>query len=597
MKNLISYFVLALIVFPKTIFSQLSLDIVYPREEQVVTAFDSTFIFGSVSNPLAVLHVNEIPVKVYPNGAFLGVVPVTSGNFIFSCTATVNTDTIRVSRNVFIPPYLSSTPSDTVAIDSNFIFPNEDIELSAGDYLQVAFKGTPGLLSSCSILGLIENGAMAEASPWKEFYWGEAVFGEDKPPITPEIRGVYHGVFKIPNGTELSNAEIEFQVNGANGTIIKAKAKGKISVRNDIIPRIAELNKEWTVARTGPGLGYQQFLPKGVRLWITGKKGHYCRARLNDVENIWVPEDNLIMLPPGTPIPSSTISLVRTESLEKKVRVKIYLQERLPFKIEQIREPASLIISVYGAISDTDWIRYDFGDPALKEIRWLQPTNEVYQLIIEFHKKQQWGFNPYYEGTNLIVEIKRPPKKLSLKELLICIDPGHGPDDGAVGPTRLKEKDANLKLSLILKEQLEKKGAKVFLTRKDHHGASLSVRPKMAAFLEADILVSIHNNALPDGVNPFISRGSSAYYYHVQSQPLAAAVLKRLLDKLKLPNFGLYYDNLALCRPPQMPAVLIEPAFIMHPEEEALINSYKYQKKTSDAIIKGIEDFLKASKK
>ncbi|MFQ5753669.1 MAG: N-acetylmuramoyl-L-alanine amidase, partial [bacterium] len=245
----------------------------------------------------------------------------------------------------------------------------------------------------------------------------------------------------------------------------------------------------------------------------------------------------------------------------------------------------------------TDWIRYDFGDPTIKEIKWLQPTNGVYQLKIELHNKQQWGFNPYYEDTNLIVEIKRPPKKLALKELLICIDPGHGPDNGAIGPTRLKEKDVNLNLALVLKEKLEKKGAQVFLTRKEQHGASLSVRPKMAAFLEADILLSLHHNAIPDGVNPFSSRGSSTYYYHVQSYPLASAIQKRLLEKLKLPNFGLYYDNLALCRPPQMPAVLIEPAFIMHPEEEMLIKSRKQQQKIADAIVKGIEDFLKASKK
>ncbi|HEX9653539.1 MAG TPA: N-acetylmuramoyl-L-alanine amidase, partial [bacterium] len=206
---------------------------------------------------------------------------------------------------------------------------------------------------------------------------------------------------------------------------------------------------------------------------------------------------------------------------------------------------------------------------------------------------QQWGYNPYYEGTNLVVEVKKPPKKLKLSELLICVDPGHGPDDGAVGPTRLKEKDANLQLSQVLKEKLQRKGARVFLTRHDRHGANLAVRPKIAAQMEADLLLSVHHNALPDDVNPFVSRGTSTYYYHPQSLPLAVAIQQQLLNKLKLNNFGLFYDNLALCRPPQMPAVLIEAAFIMHPEEEKLIKSSHYRNLVADAIVRGIEDFLK----
>ena len=36
--------------------------------------------------------------------------------------------------------------------------------------------------------------------------------------------------------------------------------------------------------------------------------------------------------------------------------------------------------------------------------------------------------------------------------------------------------------------------------------------------------MSIHNNALPDGVNPFLNNGTSVLYYHPQSRELAEAV-------------------------------------------------------------------------
>ncbi|MFQ5707346.1 MAG: N-acetylmuramoyl-L-alanine amidase [bacterium] len=596
MKCLLECVIALLVFLPETVFSQLSLQVVYPREDLTITATDSTFIFGSVNDPSARVFVNGLPMRMYSNGAFLGVVPVKTGDFTFLCQAVLQGDTVVVLRKVYIPHYLTTSPRDSMVVDTSYVFPREDLELQPGDFVEVAFKGTPGLMATFTIPGLVENAAMVEKPPWKEFYWGEAVFGQGLAPKTPEIEGLYTGTYKIEPGVRLEQVRIEFHLKGNDGTSLKIFAPGELTVRNELVPRIARLTQELTVARTGPGKGYQLFLPDGVKCWITGKQGSYYRARLSATENVWLPEDHLKFLPAGTGIPNSTIPLVRTEDLNDKVRVKVFLQQRLPFKIKQLSDPASLTLSIYGATSETDWIRYDFQDATIREISWAQPADRLYQLRIDLNQKQQWGYDPYYEGNNLIVDIKKQPKKISLKNLLICIDPGHGPDLGAIGPTNLREKDANLRLALVLKEKLQRKGAKVFLTRESRHGVALGVRPKMAALVGADLLLSIHHNAIPDGVNPFKSRGSSTYYFHPQSRPLAVAIQKELQKKLKLPSFGVYYDNLALCRPPQMPAVLIEPAFIMHPEEEMLIGSVEYQEKAAEAIIRGIEDFLKQAR-
>ncbi|RMF68160.1 MAG: N-acetylmuramoyl-L-alanine amidase, partial [Calditrichaeota bacterium] len=239
---------------------------------------------------------------------------------------------------------------------------------------------------------------------------------------------------------------------------------------------------------------------------------------------------------------------------------------------------------------------YDSADEFLREISWSQPAEKVYQVEILLNEKQQWGFDASYEGNDLILEIMKPPAKLSLKNLFIGLDPGHGPDEGAIGPTRLTERDANLQTAEILKKKLEEKGARVFLTRHDRHGITLAARARVAALLQPDLLVSLHYNALPDGVDPFRNRGSSTYYYQPQSRALAVAIQKRMVEKLKLANYGLFYDNLAICRVTQMPVVLVEPAFIMHPEEEMLIRNKKFMEKTADAIVKGIEDFLKQAR-
>jgi len=43
----------------------------------------------------------------------------------------------------------------------------------------------------------------------------------------------------------------------------------------------------------------------------------------------------------------------------------------------------------------------------------------------------------------------------------------------------------------------------------------------IAKLTNADLFVSVHNNALPDGINPFTNHGVSTYYYHPHSARLA----------------------------------------------------------------------------
>jgi N-acetylmuramoyl-L-alanine amidase len=168
---------------------------------------------------------------------------------------------------------------------------------------------------------------------------------------------------------------------------------------------------------------------------------------------------------------------------------------------------------------------------------------------------------------------------------------------GAIGPTGFYEKDATFLLAEAVAKKLEAKDSHVVLTRQSaEEGITLAARTKFAEAAGADLFVSLHYNALPDGLNPDNSRGTSAYYFHPQSYPLAQSILRNLLKRLKLSNFGLFYDNLAVCRVTSMPSVLIESAFIMHPAEEILILDPTFREKTAEAIVTGIEDFLKAAK-
>lgn len=594
------------------------LEVIYPREGLTITATDSTFVFGNFDyRPFGAasmkapekfsVTVNGIPARLYPNQTYLAIVPVRAGTFTFHTVLrpiwgdSTAADSTVVDRNVFIPYYLTTSPNDTLVVDSSYVFPNVDVEMLPGDVLGVSVKASPGGFARFTIDSVAANLPMTEQPPRKNFYVGEAVFGQARPPATPYVRGIYTGVYVIRPQDAVTNAAIRFEITDSSGRRIAMAAPGKVTIGNFSVPRIASLTQDLTVARTKPGRGYQLFLPDGVKLWITGREGYYYRAKLAAGESVWVPLSNAKFLPPGTSLPQSVVEIVRTQSLEKFSRVTIFLAERLPYKIEQERKNQRLQVTIYGATSDTDWIRHDFGDPLIDEIRWSQDGEEKYRLAIDLNQKQQWGYRAFYEENNLILEIKKSPLtakagKHPLRDLVICVDPGHGPEPNAIGPTGLYEKDATFFLAAEVAQKLEAKGSHVVRTRENpEEGITLATRTKLAEAAGADIFVSLHYNALPDGVNPDKNRGTSVYYFHPQSYPLAQSLLRNLLKHLQLPNFGLFYDNLSVCRVTSMPSVLIEPAFIMHPLEEVLILDPAFREKTATAIVNGIEEFVRNS--
>jgi N-acetylmuramoyl-L-alanine amidase len=179
--------------------------------------------------------------------------------------------------------------------------------------------------------------------------------------------------------------------------------------------------------------------------------------------------------------------------------------------------------------------------------------------------------------------------------MVIAIDPGHGGSDtGATGPHGIYEKDVNLAISKVVLETLQKAGAKPFLTRTVDTDVPLYDRSRIAWKNKAHLFVSVHCNAAGLGENPIWNNGSSVYFYQPQSQALAEAVHAGYRKHAgMIPDHGLFYADLAVCRMTQMPAILTEQAFIILPEQEDLLLDPKFQKNLAYAIVNGIKTFIK----
>jgi N-acetylmuramoyl-L-alanine amidase len=548
------------------------ISVIYPKEGAQINASDSTFIFGSVT-PNSQLTINGYKVKVHPNGAFLAFLPLEPGDFVFELIAKNNAGVSIKKVLVKVPHSIFPVPEDSFCIVKNSIRPNQELVLTEGDVLETCFRGTPGCQASFSVEGLMKHVPMVESplriSPYQVKYPGE----EHEESGSPPLKGVYTGSYMVRNSDKVDGAKILFKLIkkiGEDSVYIVESSRAKITIRDDRTPQVVEFIGSSVVARSGPKLGYTLlYQPPGIRAVATGKVGEWVRLRLAYGKNAWVHQDSIKHLPLGTPLPKSILTTIQTKKLERKTQVMLFLQEKLPFKIEQQTGSSALFLTVYGLTSNTDWIRYDSED----------------------------RYDVFYDNNNLILEIKHQPKmKRRLQGLRICLDPGHSPDPGAVGPTGLEEKVVNLKIARMLKKILEKNGAEVVMTRKGMEGVALYDRPKIAIQEGCDILISIHNNALPDGINPFHNNGTATYYYHPQSLALAKEIQSELLKKLQLPDYGIYYGNLVLTRPSQLPAVLVECAFMMIPEQEELLKTDKFQRKCAQAVYRGILNFIQGAK-
>jgi len=171
----------------------------------------------------------------------------------------------------------------------------------------------------------------------------------------------------------------------------------------------------------------------------------------------------------------------------------------------------------------------------------------------------------------------------------VVIDAGHGGSDpGAIGVNRLRESDVNLKMALKLRTLLHAAGVEVFMTRTADVRPSLDERIALAHDSQADLFVSIHNNAHPlaavSGTQTFIGVTPS-------SLRLGQAVHRRLVA-LGLDDRGVRPANFRVLQNTMVPAILTETAFLSNHRDAALLADENFIDRAVIAHFEGIREFL-----
>lgn len=591
----------------------LSLSITYPSANAAIGTRDSNFIFGQTGNGGSSLTINGYSVPVAPNGGFLAFLPVEGDSIaVYHVVARLGADSAVLDHRVRLPRRFQ--PTSAFWIDRASIEPAGIRWAEPGELIRVGVRASPGAQLSLVLPGGVtiplapDTATLAPAigpferaptrAPQREFTRYSGAFpagtlGAALPDVTTP---------RVPQAMAATPDSLAQIVAVYGADTLRELVPLRLALLDPLRRPVVVLDDDTAHLGNTDGAVSGKPLPDGTFEWffrngtvaaVSGRSGDHLRLALSRGTSAWVAMGDVAgVLPVGTPQPWSRVALVRLTPAESSITARIALGTRLPFKVEE--SDRALTVRLYGARADLDWLQYGGTDTLVRRMWWAQSAEDEVTVTFEL-ARPVFGYRSRWQGTDLLFEIRRPPvidARRPLRGRVIAVDPGH-PPVGATGPTGLREAEANLAVSLALQTMLQRAGARVILTRGADTAVGLYERSNLAEREHAELLVSIHNNAFPDGVNPWENAGTSAYYFQPRSARLAILVQQGMLARMGLRNIGIGRGDLALVRPTWMPSVLTEGAFLMIPEQENALRTPAFQERYARGVMEGIEAYLR----
>lgn len=319
------------------------------------------------------------------------------------------------------------------------------------------------------------------------------------------------------------------------------------------------------------GINRLSHLPLGVVLTVTGEKNGFYKVFLCENEFAWISKNDVIALKTNAPANLKGYDYIDDNEYFTFV---FHIDKKVPFIIEE------------GTVMKLKLYNIEGYSPYIMEFPYSEAAG----------CDTLYGYGGEFIGNDFVWKIRKPlniNKKHPLKNIKIAVDAGHGGDElGAISCFGDKEKDINLSTAKFLQKELEKRGAKVYMTRTEDTYLGLRERVDKANEAGAVILLSIHGNALPDNLDPNTHRGTSIYYYYDMAKPLAESIIAEMTCELGLNNDKVRQGSLALVRNTNALGILIEVGYLINPDNSVLLRNEDFQKSAAKAIADGIENFL-----
>ena len=202
------------------------------------------------------------------------------------------------------------------------------------------------------------------------------------------------------------------------------------------------------------------------------------------------------------------------------------------------------------------------------------------------------GYRAYYDANgNLAFRFNTPPASMSGAR--IAIDIGHGGNDpGALGfLAALPEAVINRLIAQMLADELQNRGAAVLLIDNSRN-PSLRNRVAQAEAFNADIFVSIHNNASTRSS----AVGTETFFFYSYGRSTATAIARHVSAALGTTNRGARQSYYHITLSAQFPSILVECGFMTNPQEYEKLIQERFQRAIAIGIADGIAEGLAAAR-
>ena len=399
---------------------------------------------------------------------------------------------------------------------------------------------------------------------------------------------------------------------GGRGTSFRAPLPGFISFFNDIWPGGARVDSALTTISLGAmvrpfdisGLAIEK-MSNGFLLTVRANR------KLGDIEK-WLKPDGWLFVT----IANSTAD---TNAI-KQVKPSGAVRQILTFQ-----SPTSVQLTFRLA---PDVVQADVLNEA-------NSNNLLISLRTESESERKAREQKRQETIQEGLEKRRGRWKLDV----IVIDAGHGgKDPGALGVTRVREKDVTLAIALRLGKLIQQnlKNVKVVYTRKTDEFVELYRRTQIANEVGGKLFISIHCNSMdrkPSRAHGFeiyllrpgktedavaiasrenasvrleegyenrykklteeefiiVTMAQSAYVKY--SEEFARLTAKSMGTELKIKNSGVKQAGFYVLVGASMPNVLVETGYLSNRKEEKFLKSTEGQKRIAEAILKGVRAY------
>ncbi len=276
------------------------------------------------------------------------------------------------------------------------------------------------------------------------------------------------------------------------------------------------------------------------------------------------------------------------------------------YKVKKYYQPTRLVVDLYdvslGEVRNLINLNNDIVDKI--RVSQFEFSPSIVRVVIDINNMD--AYQVVKRGSKLIIVIKEREQVVTssivsnyyqdqdnfkVDSKKIVIDAGHGGlDPGGIGATGLQEKVVNRKIANKVYKLLREDGFNVIKTRDSDRFISLSNRAAIANRLSADIFVSIHNNI---NYKPWINGTATYAHWNATKDNWALAwyVQSQLVKAIGLKDNGLKAANFAVLRKTNMPAILVEVAFLSNAREERLLRNENFLNQAAEGIVLGIKEY------